>query len=254
VEVAFKSAYESKCKGITVYRDTSKEEQVLNKIRKLDEDVEKAEKVLSRAAEIHAKMDRLLEHSGVGASSRAERERREGKLDGSTYKVHTGDGTLYLTINANGDGLPFETFATIGKAGSDVIAFTDAISRLISLVLQYKIPVDQITKQLIGISGAKPVFHTIGNHHRILSIPDAIGKVLDTHMEQLSLVQPSALDLVVGPLRGVIASEVQRDLFQLDPLPKVVNITYSSDICNKCGQEFRVVRNCKTCGCGSTCE
>ena len=73
------------------------------------------------------------------------------------------------------DGRPFELFAQIGKAGSDVIAFTEAIARLISLALRCGVSVDEIVTQLEGIGGARSVGF---GPNRIMSVPDAIGRTL----------------------------------------------------------------------------
>ena len=74
------------------------------------------------------------------------------------------------------DGKPFELFAQIGKAGSDVIAFTEAIARLISLALRCGVSIDEIVTQLEGIGGARSVGF---GPNRIMSVPDAIGRALN---------------------------------------------------------------------------
>jgi ribonucleoside-diphosphate reductase alpha chain len=96
-------------------------------------------------------------------------------------RIKTGEGYLYVTINEDDTGL-CEVFTTIGKAGGNAGAQSEAISRLISLALRSGIEPREIVKQLKGISGPTPVWD--GHGGQILSTPDAIGKVLERHIEQ----------------------------------------------------------------------
>lgn len=230
INSAYRLAYKLGCKGITIYRDKSKEVQVLNK------DLPKEREEL-----IDQRVKRFLATTGVGDRG-LKRERSEGALPGQTYKVHTGEGGLYITINRNGDGQPFELFATVGKGGSDTQAFTEAIGRLVSLALQYKIPAEELCKQLIGISGSKPIFHQIGDHKRILSVPDAIGKVLQTDsaskdIETISVRGKEVVRHEVAAVPYVLTEEAQQE-----------------NICPTCNEEYRNVEGCKSCSCGSKCD
>ena len=143
IKRAYVLAWESGCKGITVYRDGSREQQVLN----------------------------------VGVAGEAESLRpssRPATLTGRTTCVKTPLGNLFVTVNTVG-GRPFELFAQIGKAGSDVVAFTEGIARLISLALRCGVGVEEITAQLEGIGG----YRSVGfGPNRIMSVPDAIGRAL----------------------------------------------------------------------------
>jgi ribonucleoside-diphosphate reductase alpha chain len=146
VQNAYELAYELSCKGITIYRDGSRKEQVLSTQKKLPKG-----KV------------RPLE--------------RPSTLTGITDKINTGYGNLYVTINSL-NGKPFEVFAQIGKSGYSTMADTEAICRLVSLALRSGVGVNRVIEQLIGIGGASPVFQEGG---LIMSIPDAIAKVLKKH-------------------------------------------------------------------------
>ncbi|MBN2125923.1 MAG: vitamin B12-dependent ribonucleotide reductase [Deltaproteobacteria bacterium] len=141
-------AHELGCKGVTIYRDGSKEKQVLS--------VDKG------AA------------AGKGAPIRDVKDRPE-TLDGFTTKVTTGMGNLYVTVTEF-EGKPFEVFATIGKSGKSTMAKTEAIGRLVSLAFRSGVGVDRVVEQLKGICGEHPVFSREG---LVLSIPDAISKVLE---------------------------------------------------------------------------
>lgn len=145
-------AYTLDCKGVTIYRDGSKENQVLS----FTEDTKKKDAFLA-----------------------AEKERPE-TLEGFTTKVVTGMGHLYVTVTEH-EGRPFEVFATIGKSGRSTTAKTEAIGRLVSLALRSGVKVEKIIDQLKGIGGEHPVFQKDG---LVLSIPDAISRVLERKFMQ----------------------------------------------------------------------
>ncbi|MBN2419538.1 MAG: vitamin B12-dependent ribonucleotide reductase [Deltaproteobacteria bacterium] len=142
----YNTAFELGCKGVTIYRDGSKENQVLSFSEK-----EKMEKT----------------------SSMADIKERPETLEGFTTKMMTGMGNLYVTVTEL-NGKPFEIFATIGKSGRSTTAKTEAIGRLVSLALRSGVEVEKIVKQLEGIGGEYPVFQKDG---LVLSIPDAISRV-----------------------------------------------------------------------------
>lgn len=157
VQTAYWLAYRSGCKGVTIYRDGSRPNQVLSTRKEKDKD----------------------ETAPAPAPATAEPviEERPDTLTGITEKIKTGYGNLYVTINTK-NGRPFELFATIGKSGYSTMADTEAICRMISLMLRSNIPVRHIINQLQGIGGANPIF---GRGEIISSIPDAIAKVLKQH-------------------------------------------------------------------------
>lgn len=157
VEKAYRLAYRLGCKGITIYRDGSRSGQVLST---------KSTREPGSASEPPPKTKKM----------RAVKERPE-VLEGFTEKIKTGYGNLYITVNTI-DGKPFEVFAQIGKSGYSTMADTEAICRLISLLLRSGVPVERVIKQLKGIGGSSPVF---GNGGLISSIPDAIAHVLFNH-------------------------------------------------------------------------
>ncbi len=148
VQKVYDLAFELGCKGVTTYRDGSKANQVLS--------VGKTETV----------DDAFM----AAVKSRPE------VLPGFTHRVKTGMGMLYVTVTEY-DGRPFEVFATIGKSGRSTTAKTEAIGRLVSLALRSGVDVERIISQLKGIGGEHPVFQEGG---MVLSIPDAISRVLET--------------------------------------------------------------------------
>jgi len=147
VRKVYDLAFRLDCKGVTIYRDGSKENQVLSFGQKKEE------------------TDRLM-----GAVLD-----RPETLFGFTTKIKTGYGQLYVTVTEF-EGKPFEVFATIGKSGRSTTAKTEAIGRLVSLALRAGVTVDKIVEQLKGIGGEHPIFQDGG---LVLSIPDAIARVLE---------------------------------------------------------------------------
>jgi len=139
-------AYELGCKGVTIYRDGSKDRQVLS---------------------FNKGNDNNDFNSGI--------KDRPETVAGFTTKIKTGLGNLYVNVTEY-EGRPFEVFAIIGKSGKSTTAKTEAIGRLVSLALRSGIRVDDIVEQLKGIGGEYPVFQKDG---LVLSIPDAIAQVLE---------------------------------------------------------------------------
>jgi ribonucleoside-diphosphate reductase alpha chain len=152
VRTAYMLAYKLGCKGITIYRDGSRTDQVLST------------GATSKSSEVP---------TPTGPTPQV--KDRPEVLQGITQKIKTGYGNLYVTVNIL-DGKPFEVFAQIGKSGYSTMADTEAICRLISLAFRSGVPVETVIEQLKGIGGSSPVF---GNGGLISSIPDAIAQVLN---------------------------------------------------------------------------
>ncbi len=166
IKNAYLTAHKLKCSGITTYRDGSRQEQVLN--RQLTK---------KKEPEISQQTAKIIPR------------KRPEKTIGTTYKTVTGYGNLYVTINEDESGEPFEVFTHIGKAGGFFAAKSEAISRLISLALRSGIDINEVIDQLKGIRGPNPVWGEKGG--MVLSLPDAIGQILEKHLnrkqDQLSL-------------------------------------------------------------------
>jgi ribonucleoside-diphosphate reductase alpha chain len=157
----YMTAYKAGLKGITVYREGSREGILQTEEYAKKKDAEKASK---HAEEKHRKSPRQRPQTTFGV----------------TERIKTGEGYLYVTINEDETGL-CEVFTTIGKAGGNAAAQSEAISRLISLGMRAGIEPREIVKQLKGISGPTPVWD--GEGGQILSTPDAIGKALERYIE-----------------------------------------------------------------------
>ena len=153
----YMTAYEAGLKGITVYREGSREGILVTDTEDQNNEVN----------------DLALE-TAVEKSPRS----RPTQTSGVTRRIRTGEGTLYITINEDENGL-CEVFTTIGKAGGNAAAQSEAISRLISLSLRSGLDPHAIVRQLKGISGPNPTWE---DGRLILSTPDAIGKALDDYL------------------------------------------------------------------------
>ena len=160
VRTAYWQAFKTGCKGVTIYRDGSRQNQVLSTGKTPGE---------KKAAE-QGDAEPLPPQKVMP-------KERPTTLDGFTDKIVTGYGNLYITINKFGNK-PFEVFAQIGKSGFSTMADTEAISRLISLALRSGVDVDDIIDQLVGIGGASPIYQ---EGEMVMSIPDAIAKILKKH-------------------------------------------------------------------------
>jgi len=172
----YMTAYKAGLKGITVYRESSREGILITEDQKEKE----------AGNSVDSKEDKTLLNSKNNEDSQLVRSKknlrprfRPGETQGVTKRIRTGEGSLYITINEDEHGL-CEVFTTIGKAGGNAAAQSEAISRLISLSLRSGIDPNDVVKQLKGISGPNPTWE---NGQLILSTPDAIGKALESYLK-----------------------------------------------------------------------
>jgi ribonucleoside-diphosphate reductase alpha chain len=212
----YMAAYKAGLKGITVYREGSREGILQT------EDFAKKQAAAAAAKPEHR-------------NAKGPRQ-RPTRTVGVTERVKTGEGYLYVTINEDEEGL-CEVFTTIGKAGGNAAAQSEAISRLISLALRSGVQPREVVKQLKGISGPTPVWD--GQGGQVLSTPDAIGKVLERYLE--SREEVNAGRHTHKPATGKATSH---------PTPastyQVSNIT-----CPECGSNVEHVTGCVVCyACG----
>ncbi|MEA3240751.1 MAG: TSCPD domain-containing protein, partial [Pseudomonadota bacterium] len=164
VQEAFIQAYKLGCKGVTIYRDGCREDQVLN--------IGKTDRKQPAAAEIPIKRD------------------RPRTLTGQTFQMTTGCGPLYVTINVDEQGRPFEIFNTIGKAGGCAASQNEAIGRLVSLAWRSGLPAEPMVRQLIGISCHKPFGF---GDNKVTSCADAIAQAIRLQLEQTNGCQDESL-------------------------------------------------------------
>ena len=205
VKQAYQLAWHLGCKGLTVYVTGSRQEVVLEtkavaeqKTRPTDESsaapaetngyYQETKGTHAAEATPHVAPAAHTVHTPVPLTPPPLAKRpRPSALAGVTYRKETPLGTAFVTVNVNGDEQPFEVFLNVGKAGSDVAAVSEALGRLISLILRLPsslATVDrlkQVIDQLAGIGGGR----TLGfGAKRVRSLPDAVAQVLREHIAQ----------------------------------------------------------------------
>jgi ribonucleoside-diphosphate reductase alpha chain len=155
-------AYQANLKGITIYRDRSRDSQVLT----IGEVAKKSEGKLAP-------------------------RKRPKVTTGVTERVNTGCGYIYVTVNFDSRGIS-EVFSTLGKAGGCAAAQLEAISRLTSLALRSGIDIDSIVKQLRGIRCPSIAWE---HGHAVLSCSDAIASVLEKYVREKTETNQKATNL-----------------------------------------------------------
>ena len=258
VREIYELAYELRCKGVTVYRDGSREMQVLSTgktARKVQEQaggesdaarIELAE-LKATIAELEAELDltrkNLHEAEAENLQRRAKRSRPE-MLRGTTRRLETPLGTLYVTITEDDLGQPFEIFMSLGKAGGALMADVEAMGRLISLALRSGIPISGVYRQLRGISSDRAV--GLGPS-KVLSVPDAIGIAIERWMQEKQGVQQDLLDREVsdvtasaqrGPVAGLEGTMFEIHNHDAQQMPGA---------CPDCGSQLEFAEGCVKC-------
>ncbi|MBI4336451.1 MAG: vitamin B12-dependent ribonucleotide reductase [Chloroflexi bacterium] len=127
-------AWKLGCKGITVYRAGSREKEVLTAGTK-------------EGAKTGAPAPDIL----------VPRERPQ-TVRGVTERVRTGHGNMYVTVNFDDEGRPFEVFTVLGKAGGDESAHLEAVARLVSMALRAGVAPESVIEQLRGITCPHPAW------------------------------------------------------------------------------------------------
>ncbi len=153
VATVYNLAFDLGCKGITIYRDGSREGQVLTAGKTASKEASQATMLQPQPRE------------------------RPTSVQGTTIMMRTGCGKLYVTVNKDEQGRPFEVFGNMGKAGGCAASQTEALARLISLAFRSGIPAEHVVKQLKGISCHMPAWEPGGG--RILSCADAFAKAIE---------------------------------------------------------------------------
>ena len=222
------TAHETGCRGITIYRDGSREKQVLE----TKKESSYYDKLAGKAAEA-TKPEPIVVGQRINLKSRPD------VLNGRTYKIMTPLGKAFISINEDENGDIFEVFINVGRAGSDITADAEAIGRLISLT--FRIPSDfspnqiaqKVITQLRGIGGSSS---TGFGSERIRSLADAVAKVIEQHLATR-----------VAPEIKVDEEECYDDTLPLFTKPKTEN-TNLTDMCPECGSaSLRFIEGCRKC-------
>lgn len=238
IKEAYLLSYKLNCKGLTVYRDGSRETQVLTTAK-------------DKSAE--EEPDKLV----ATATTKIIPRERPDIIQGFTYRIKTAYGKLFVTINDDENGQPFEIFSHLGKAGGFFAAKAEAICRLISLSLRSGVDPQEVIDQLKGIRGPTPTWSEDGT--MILSLPDAIAKILEKHVnkEQAKLNLDFSAEKSAGQkLDDADATIAQDNLSSANgfsPQPKTFSIADLGDApaCPECGGVLELGEGCLKCNfCG----
>ncbi|MCW1970410.1 MAG: adenosylcobalamin-dependent ribonucleoside-diphosphate reductase [Anaerolineae bacterium] len=248
VRKLYEQMYDLGCKGGTIYRDGSRDEQVL--MLKADEKKAEAAPVVEVAEPQPAIAPLPMLRQGV------------------TVSKHTAMGTLHLTSTHDENGEPFEVFMTVGKAGSDLQADGEALGRLISLLLRVASPLsrrerlEMVISQLEGIGGAR----TVGfGANRVSSMPDALASALrqiyfgENGVQQLAL---PAMGFPAPPVNGSKTNghakngqngHAKNGAYSTTEINGEVVVKISgADMCPSCGMVTLVrsegCKKCQSCG------
>jgi ribonucleoside-diphosphate reductase alpha chain len=195
VRQIYELAFKLNCKGVTVYRDGSRDNQVLStgatktpaqQLAAAGDAAESRAELEALKLEVKRAQDRVASAESQAQVVRRQKRKRPQVLRGTTRKMNSPLGDVYVTINEDESHHPFEVFATLGKAGSIAMADTEAIGRLISLALRFGIPVSEVHQQLRGISSDRAVGF---GQNKVLSVPDAIAQAIALREQEKAGIQ-----------------------------------------------------------------
>ena len=182
-------SWQTGCKGITLYRDGSKNAQPLNNSL-VDDDADRDLGDLSYAdllAYARSAKEQIMHDAPARA---AERRRIIGIRNGHTHLAQIDGVKIYTTVNRNEDGEIAELFVTTDREGTTIMGLLNSLSKTISVMLQYGIPAERISKMLRGQMYEPYGFvQSHPNIKYVTSISDLISKVIDIELGDYSRVQ-----------------------------------------------------------------
>jgi ribonucleoside-diphosphate reductase alpha chain len=232
VQTLYRLAYEMGCKGITYYRDGSRD-AVLTRV----EDERKAAE--AQQAAVITPVTSIQD--GV--------KPRPAVVHGYTRQVSAPEGKVNVTINSDEHG-PLEVFVNVGKAGSDIAALAEALGRLISLNLRILSPLSQtdrareIADQLRSIGGSRSVGF---GPQQVRSLPDAVARTLELHLETLAAQEPPE-ETASPPAQNSSENGYAEHAATLT----MSHLQTTGNLCSQCGCNTMVYeegcRKCYNCG------
>lgn len=269
VEEIYRLAYSLGCKGVTVYRDGSRDMQVLSTgstAKRVQDQATSSGSSVARAdlAEVVARggeqareavadlrgqlaetltenerLTRMVHELEAENLQRRQKRSRPELLRGTTRRVETPLGTLYVTITEDEKAQPFEVFMSLGKAGGALMADVEALGRLISLSLRSGIPMREIHRQLRGISSDRVM--GLGPM-KVMSVPDAVGIaiekwLLDKQGVQQELLPADTAELPVA--ERITQGDKEFEAHRHKPL--------LAGACPDCGSQLEFAEGCVKC-------
>jgi len=216
---SFLLAHKLGCKGVTVYRDGSRENQVLSTGKKKEQPDTESLKASDNS-------------SGPGEikDNRITPRTRPEIMTGLTRKIETGCGHLYVTINSDESGA-FELFTQMGKVGGCASAQLEAVARLASLCLRTNVKVESLIHQLKGIRCPSPMWY---KGSVISSCADGIARALESYLKLNK----------EGCLNGYSSSNPESDTLSNPGNPEKKSV---AGICPDCGATLEYSEGCKKC-------
>lgn len=217
IKEVYDLAYKLGCKGVTVYRDGSRDTQVLST-------------GATKSSQEGAEPEKQIIYETL-----VKPRPRPDVVRGTTEKIASGLGDMYITINEDEVGID-EVFIRVGKSGGEAAAMNEALGRLISVALRSGVDPKVIIKHLKGIRGANPVWH---NGDLILSCPDAVARSIEKYIQKVSTLdlkfnQPNFIDSKVETKSHGSGGHQESDQLLVTECPE-------------CGNELVCESGCYTC-------
>jgi len=230
----FEYIYEHGGKGVTYYRDGTRSKQVLTTRAKnadFADESEAAEALIEQIQDVFGGIEGFLDNEDVQAAldrqveelvdiadgdadlaeQYAKKRPRPDVLHGVTQRIDTGYGKLYVNINEDERGRPFELFANIGNSGGFTASFTEALAKTISTALRSGVDPDEIADELQGIRSPKVAWD---KGEQIQSIPDAVGTAMRRYLDgeiEKAYPQQQNLTELEDEVSGVDPAEPEPD-------------------------------------------
>ncbi len=237
VKELYMEAYKLGCKGVTFFRDGSRGGVLYHDDGKKDEKKEEAVVAVETAAEEEP------------------RESRPMILRGRTYEVTTPVGKAFITVNRDEKEQPFEVFITVGKGGMHTQADAEAIGRLTSISLRIargnrREIAQKIVSQLSGIGGSS---HVGFGKNRVMSLADAVSKVLSEDLALSETIEPKEAEQVPLSMPPVAEASAETKSDDVVPVGQMnLAINKQADLCPECGEATFVredgCQKCYSCG------
>ena len=282
VRAIYELAYDLQCKGVTVYRDGSRDGQVLSTgaTEQAKKDREKGAQPATAAApapaakedpafkrqvgelqgtiaELNADLERTkkaLFEAETENTQRRQKRARPDKLRSTSMRKETPLGTMFVHISEDDRGQAFDVFISLGKAGGSAMADAEALGRLVSLALRSGIALPEIVRQLRGISSDRAV--GLGPN-KVLSMPDAVGIALEEWwrdknqgvQQDLLATPPASMPAVPAPAAPAVPANMLNT--QVEPQTDQMGAYTPSEVfmgtCPDCGSQLEFAEGCVKC-------